>query len=289
MSRIKRNNRRLQRGPPTGDSPKTFRLVVISTLGFFFLCVLVACICFADDLKPKATTVSKHDSSMIFKNPSELQSDLIKSLELILILGGGSPSSLESPPLYVQRRCDDAASIVRRRQETNQQIKGRTDDTIPILCLSAGTAHAPQLMGADGVPIWESTASAAYLMKEHSNLIHSRNVYVETTSYDTIGNAYFTRTSHTDINGWRNILIITSEVRELLLKINVICLFYYACAMLAHKFCTIISFTWQEPRLYLTGSLELTRRDTNSTICLRQMLVYHQMPSRHAKKKRRKV
>ena len=75
-------------------------------------------------------------------------------------------------------------------------------------CLSAGTAHVPQLLGKDGLPIWESTSCAAYLANKHKL---SRNVYVETTSYDTIGNAFFTRTSFTDINQWKNLLVVTNE------------------------------------------------------------------------------
>jgi uncharacterized SAM-binding protein YcdF (DUF218 family) len=83
---------------------------------------------------------------------------------------------------------------------------------LPILCLSAGSAHVPQLMSADGLPIRESTSSAAYLKKAHGM---ESNVYVETTSYDTIGNAFYARTSHTDVNGWRRLLIVTNEVRAL--------------------------------------------------------------------------
>ena len=92
---------------------------------------------------------------------------------------GGLPSSLYEPPIYVRQRCDDAAAI-------------RGDSDVPILTLSAGSAHLPQLLSKDGMPVWESTASAAYLQKKHH--IES-NVYLETTAYDTIGNAFFARTS----------------------------------------------------------------------------------------------
>jgi hypothetical protein len=37
------------------------------------------------------------------------------------------------------------------------------------------------------------------------------HVYVETTSYDTIGNAVYNRTTHTDIIDWRRLLIVTNE------------------------------------------------------------------------------
>lgn len=39
----------------------------------------------------------------------------------------------------------------------------------------------------------------------------ANDVYAETTSYDTISNAFFARTSFCDLVGWKKLLIITSE------------------------------------------------------------------------------
>lgn len=140
----------------------------------------------------------------VYQKSQDLPLDILKNLDAVLVLGGGVPSSVDEPPIYVQKRCDDAAKVV--KIYTEESIS--KDSVLPILTLSAGTAHLPQLMSADGAPVWESTSSAAYLQKRHGIV----NVYVETTSYDTIGNAYYTRTSHTDVNGWRRLLIITNEV-----------------------------------------------------------------------------
>jgi uncharacterized SAM-binding protein YcdF (DUF218 family) len=134
-------------------------------------------------------------SSTLYHSPQELPTAL--QLDVVVVLGGGVPFSLEIPLPDVQRRCDDAAAVVQSR-------------SIPILCLSAGTKHRPQLLSEEGLPIWESTSCAAYLEVTHG----IRNVFVETTSYDTIGNAFFARTSHTDIVGWRKLLIVTNEVRN---------------------------------------------------------------------------
>jgi uncharacterized SAM-binding protein YcdF (DUF218 family) len=147
-----------------------------------------------------------------FTDPNEIPVNILLQMDAVLILGGGKPSSLEEPPIYVQRRCDDAAAVVFRHKELSYT---KRKNVLPILCLSAGTAHLPQLMSAAGLPIWESTASAAYL-SAHFNL--SRNVYVETTSYDTIGNAFYARTSHTDILGWRRLLVVTNEVCVIFLQ-----------------------------------------------------------------------
>jgi uncharacterized SAM-binding protein YcdF (DUF218 family) len=189
--------RRLRRRQPdVAEPPYAFRSVVTVTIGFlFFIGILVL------------LSMSSHDSrneTIVFTNPQDIPRSVLKDLHSILVLGGGVPDSIDHPPVYVERRCDDAASVVQQHKGLSKSNR----DSLPILCLSAGTSHLPQLLSADGLPIWESTACAAYLAKNHGL---SQNVYVETTSYDTIGNAFYARTSHTDVNGWRNLLIVTNE------------------------------------------------------------------------------
>ena len=167
-------------------------------------------------------------TGQVFRHVNDLPQAVLRRLDAVLVLGGGVPKSLEEPPIYVQRRCDDAAAIVLRHETTVQ--KGR----LPILTLSAGTAHVPQLLSKDGLPIWESTSSAAYLKKAHGM---DSNVYVETTSYDTIGNAYYARTGHTDVIGWRRLLIITNEVRmcnAVILAFHFTLLLMY-CRLITHN------------------------------------------------------
>lgn len=36
-------------------------------------------------------------------------------------------------------------------------------------------------------------------------------MYIETSSYDTIGNAFFARTVFTDVRDWRRVLVVTSR------------------------------------------------------------------------------
>jgi len=153
---------------------------------------------------------TKRETGQVFRKPSEVPVDILKRLDAVLVLGGGVPKSVDEPPIYVQRRCDDAAAVVNMHRGAFSKAP-----LLSILTLSAGTAHLPQLMSEDGLPVWESTSSAAYLQKRHG----METIYVETTSYDTIGNAYYARTGHTDVNGWRRLLIVTNEVRALLLKL----------------------------------------------------------------------
>lgn len=156
------------------------------------------------------------ETESIFKDPIDLPSNLLIETDVIAVLGGGAPSKLEEPPIYVQRRCDDAAKVVELRKNEMARSKMRkfheSEYLVPILSLSAGTAHMPQLMSQNGLPIWESTSSAAYLHKKHG--ITYEKLLVETTSYDTIGNAFYMRTTHSNLAGWKNILIVTNKVNE---------------------------------------------------------------------------
>ena len=55
---------------------------------------------------------------------------------------------------------------------------------------------------------YEAVAGARYLIKCG---VDPKRIYIEAASWDTVGNAYFARTIHTDPSGWRRLLVITSE------------------------------------------------------------------------------
>jgi hypothetical protein len=78
----------------------------------------------------------------------------------------------------------------------------------PIVCLSAGTVHHPPPLNQEGYPWLESVAGAKYLL---SRGVPASRIQVESTSWDTIGNAYFAKLLHVDPAGWRRLLIVTSE------------------------------------------------------------------------------
>ena len=158
---------------------------------------------------------------------NDITSPFAASLDVIIVLGGGAPSDIISPPEWTKQRCDAAANIYMMANEflSSQENRGETHDIKNneivdgngryfkhpcILALSAGTAHVPQFYSVDGLPVWESTSSAAYILDKFKNIPPSK-IFVETTSYDTISNAFFARTSHTDIAGWKKILVITNE------------------------------------------------------------------------------
>ena len=98
--------------------------------------------------------------------------------DAVLIPGGGLTSSGGLMP-FVRARLDSA-------------LAHSADLYIP---LSAGTPHRPPPLDAHGYPIFEAIPAAQYLHER--GVPKSRNL-AETCSYDTIGNAFFARTVHTD-------------------------------------------------------------------------------------------
>ncbi|MGD1854238.1 MAG: YdcF family protein [Leptolyngbyaceae cyanobacterium] len=113
--------------------------------------------------------------------------------DAILVPGGGVRDEGQLP-LWTQRRLDCAVE--------------RSSEHTYIITLSAGTTHKPPPSDAEGYPIFESVAAAKYLMQKG---IAPEKVLVETSSYDTIGNAYFSRVIHADPLNLRCLLVITSE------------------------------------------------------------------------------
>lgn len=77
-----------------------------------------------------------------------------------------------------------------------------------MILLSAGTAHRPPPIDDKGFPVLESKAAADYL---RARGVPPERLWTETSSYDTVGNAFFCRVIHTDPRGLRRLGIITSS------------------------------------------------------------------------------
>jgi uncharacterized SAM-binding protein YcdF (DUF218 family) len=111
--------------------------------------------------------------------------------DAVLIPGGGLALSGNLVP-FVRARLDRA-------------LAHSADLYIP---LSAGTPHLPPPLDARGYPVFEAIPAAQYL---HERGVPKSRILTETCSYDTIGNAYFARTAHTDPRSLRRLLIVTSK------------------------------------------------------------------------------
>ena len=77
-----------------------------------------------------------------------------------------------------------------------------------MVALSAGTTHRPAILDADGRVQTESRAGARLSDRPGDR---ADRIFCEATSYDTIGNAYFSRVQIVEPLGWTRLLIITSN------------------------------------------------------------------------------
>jgi len=116
----------------------------------------------------------------------------MEQYDAILIPGGGVREG-GALPSWVRLRLDRA-------------IGARHDGFI--VALSAATPHRPPPIDGNGFPIYESVAAARYLMEAG---VPPDRILTETQSYDTIGNAFFSRIIHVDPRGMRRLLVITSD------------------------------------------------------------------------------
>ncbi|MGD1951929.1 MAG: YdcF family protein [Leptolyngbyaceae cyanobacterium] len=112
--------------------------------------------------------------------------------DAILIPGGGVRAD-GGLPSWIQRRLERA---IEKRQDAY------------LITLSAGTTHKPPPLDTDGYPIFESVAAANYLVKRG---IEPQKILVETSSYDTIGNVFFSRMIHVEPLNIKRLLVVTSE------------------------------------------------------------------------------
>jgi hypothetical protein len=115
-----------------------------------------------------------------------------KYFDALLIPGGGFTETGDLPK-WTKRRLDRAAEL------WNGEY---------VITLSASTVHKPPELDSGGFPVYECTAAAHYLIAKG---VQAAKILREHASYDTIGNAYFSRVMHTDPRHWRKLLVITSE------------------------------------------------------------------------------
>lgn len=117
----------------------------------------------------------------------------VEKLDCIILPGGGlNPDG--SIPDWVLPRLERALEL--------------RDSTRWFLALSAGTTHKPPPLDGNGFPICESRSAAEWLVEAG---IEPARVLVETSSYDTIGNAYFARVQFCEPLELKRCHAITSE------------------------------------------------------------------------------
>jgi hypothetical protein len=111
--------------------------------------------------------------------------------DAVLIPGGGlRPDG--SLPAWVERRVEAALQV---------------DGDPYLVFLSAGTAHHPARLDEHHRILFESVAAAHHALARGAD---ARRILTETASWDTVGNAWFSRRLHVEPRQWKKLLVITS-------------------------------------------------------------------------------
>ena len=152
----------------------------------------------------------KNDFPATFSAPEDIPEELIIGFDAVLVLAGDTKTETmtpveQQPSISTQRNLDAAATILEKRVELSLSKKGDQygiTTNLPILSISAGAK------------ILQVIASAAYLLKTHGAIVDPKDVYIETSSVDAIGSAFYSRTIFADIVGWRRILIVVNQIHS---------------------------------------------------------------------------
>ena len=112
---------------------------------------------------------------------------------IIVLAGGLTPTG--GVPTWVEGRLDAALALHRKTGSI-------------ILCTGGGTPHKPPILFENGHINHESTVCANYLLERG---VQSDKILKEWSSFDTIGNAYFSLVVHALPLQWKRVVAITSD------------------------------------------------------------------------------
>lgn len=144
-------------------------------------------------------------SAFTERSKEELSTEISKDLDAVIVLGGGLRISKNGAPLgdippWAVRRLDGAAQLWSTCSATGTKIA----------ISGGGSPHGlPVLHPETGQVVHEGTAYADYLMQSHG--VPALSILKESSSYDTVGNGYFSAMIHAVPSGWKRIAVVTSE------------------------------------------------------------------------------
>ena len=110
-------------------------------------------------------------------------------------------------PPWAERRLDGAALL---RAATSSTSSTSSTSAPPILICGGGSPHGlPVLDESTGQVVHEGTAYAEYLIDVWG--LPASSILKESSSYDTVGNGYFSAMIHAVPAGWKRVAVVTSE------------------------------------------------------------------------------
>lgn len=138
-----------------------------------------------------------------------LEPTIEDQIDIFVIPGIGGPRDglkpIQSLPEWVTKKLDLFLDYYHQSTKSN----------LPVIVLSAGTIHRSGELDINGRNFNECTAMGLYL-KSHG--FDTDLIYEENTSYDTIGNAFFLRSIHSDIRKWFKMMVVVNQFHYLRLK-----------------------------------------------------------------------
>eukprot|EP00873_Tetraselmis_striata_P021221 jgi/Tetstr1/441485/TSEL_029717.t1 len=123
-------------------------------------------------------------------------SEGVKRFDAVVVLAGGQREGGSGLPAQVEVRLDACLELMQRQ-----------GPDCAVLCTGGGTPHKPPIMRG-GYVYHESTSCADYLIERG---MPPERILKEVSSFDTIGNGYFSATIHALPRRWRRLAVITSE------------------------------------------------------------------------------
>ena len=119
--------------------------------------------------------------------------------DAVLVLAGGVDAS-GRPHEAVMRRLRRAAKLYAASRERGH--------TLAVVANGGGTTHKPRWVSPAGYAVPEAALMARELEAEG---VAPQDIYLESLSDDTIGNAFYARTMHADPSRWHRLVVVTSE------------------------------------------------------------------------------
>ena len=119
--------------------------------------------------------------------------------DAVLVLAGGVDAG-GRPHEAVMRRLRRAAKLYAASRERGH--------TLAVVANGGGTTHKPRWVSPAGYAVPEAALMARELERDG---VAAQDIYLESLSDDTIGNAFYARTMHADPSRWHRLVVVTSE------------------------------------------------------------------------------